>query len=231
MRDNADFCFCDSVVKGLFQQRRFDDFVRCKTHLESENPRQVGLGTAWEGGEPRLCLALPRNVGEEGWKRGPCLHGLLMQWHFAPRQYLASCSKTEREKMQDKSPGHGSQPVPALGRLIESASGPQDARFFPSRDPQPWHVALEWFQAAQHLPPECQNPLRSQRKSHPRALNIFLLCSSFCRAIGAPGWQHRAPVWMAWLLLEAFPLIRNNSPRLATSNEILFFQWSALKQD
>lgn len=49
-------------------------------------------------------------------------------------------------------------------------------------------------------------------------ISSFLLCYSFSRAVGVSGLQHVVSVLTVRLLLDTFPLLRNNSPRLTMYN-------------
>lgn len=111
-----------------------------------------------------------------------------------------------------KSAGDANQPVSGLGFLIDSRWGPRTPH--PSLNPQ--HVSPEWLQALQHIPPSVKTHSGAEENlTHwlwtnflfSAVLFVFQGCRSF--------WLVAYSVLMAWLLLDTFPLIRNNSPRLS----------------
>lgn len=138
------------------------------------------------------------------------------QCHFAPWQCLTLWSKTELETVQKKAQQTGISPCP-LSFFDSWWLGAEDAPSFHSDVCS--HGA--WGDAAH--PARVSQPARElmlavpygQRESKPLALNPF---PSFSRAVGVPGLQHIMSVLMAWLLLDTFPPITNNSLRSAIYN-------------
>lgn len=181
--NSCNYCFDLSLIhwiwcEGAWQCSRDQPHPGLQELKDAIHPGQNCCGrwlgrSSWCSIERKERIKLQKKV-----RNNKVSRSAVKQYHFSP------CGQSQSENVEEKSAGYVNEPVSGLGLLIDSHCGLQDSSSFPSRDPHLRHITPESLQAAQHIPSECQNPLRSQRKSHPQALSTFL---HFCCATHFPG--------------------------------------------